>query len=211
MIKEKLQKNKKSNLIARSFYDGLKYVHNSRKYIYFIIWTFVLFAVIGLVLPAPASLDSYIKEVLKQIVEKTSGLNAFELIGFILLNNFLVSGLGILFGVIFCFVPFFVSVSNGYILGYVIRTLFVKMGLAEGGTYLWRVLPHGIFELPAVMISLGIGIRLGISFFGSLNKNSFKSFFINFKNALKVLFFVVLPLLVIAAIIEGSLIKSLGG
>jgi len=205
----KKQNNKQGNFIVQNFYSGLNYIYNSRKYIYFIIWIFVLFALIGLFVPTPAAFDSYIIDILKQIVDRTQGLNTFELIGFILWNNFLVSAIGILLGIAFCFIPLSISVSNGYILGYVFRNIFDKMGFIQGGSYLWRILPHGIFELPAVMISLGIGIRLGVSFFSSLNKNSFKKFSGDFKNALKTLFFVVLPLLVIAAIIEGYLIKIL--
>jgi len=35
----------------------------------------------------------------------------------------------------------------------------------EGYGILWRLVPHGIFELPAVFISLGLGIKLGTFIF----------------------------------------------
>ena len=207
-------KQTKTNFIARNFFESLKFVKDSRKYIYFAIWVFILFILIGLLFPAPAFFDSYIIDILKELINKTSGLSLFELIGFIFRNNFLVSVISIILGVLFCFVPIIIGISNGYLLGYVFRTILVKLGLVSGGLSLWKILPHGIFELPAIMISLGIGIRLGVSFFSSLNdspkKNSFKNFFESFILAVKTLFFLILPLLVIAAIIEGSLIMLLG-
>ena len=68
---------------------------------------------------------------------------------------------------------------------------------------LWRIFPHGIFELPAVFISLGLGLKLGTFIF---QRNKLKAFAEFFWNSLRVFLFIVLPLLIIAAIIEGSLI-----
>jgi len=35
----------------------------------------------------------------------------------------------------------------------------------DGFLSLWRLLPHGIFELPAVFISLGMGLKIGMFIF----------------------------------------------
>ena len=72
---------------------------------------------------------------------------------------------------------------------------------------MWRLLPHGIFELPAVFISLGLGIRLGTTLFNRNVKNIDKEIFRRLRNSFKVFIFIVLPLLVVAAIIEGVLMK----
>jgi len=68
---------------------------------------------------------------------------------------------------------------------------------------LWRILPHGIFELPAVFIALGMGLKFGGFIF---QKEKIKSLREYFWNSLRVFLFVVLPLLIIAGIIEGTLI-----
>ena len=104
---------------------------------------------------------------------------------------------------IFGIFPFFIAIYNGYVLGYVLKLVVGKIGFLE----IWKLFPHGIFELPAVFISLGLGIKLGASLFA---KNSDKEFLRRLKNSARVFFFIVLPLLVIAAVIEGSLIKILG-
>ncbi|MEI6731787.1 MAG: stage II sporulation protein M, partial [archaeon] len=67
----------------------------------------------------------------------------------------------------------------------------------------WKIVPHGIFELPAIFVSLGLGIKLGAFVFGPERK---KEFVRRALASLKVFVYVVLPLLIIAAIIEGMLI-----
>ena len=72
---------------------------------------------------------------------------------------------------------------------------------------LWKILPHGIFELPSIIISFALGIKLGMFVFA---KNPSKEFKKRFVLGLKTFVFVILPLLVIAAIIEGLLIGFVG-
>ena len=69
--------------------------------------------------------------------------------------------------------------------------------LKEGIFILWRLLPHGIFEIPAILISTSLGIRLG---------TDFKNFKKNLKSAIRVFLLIIVPLLVIAGIIEGLFI-----
>jgi len=65
------------------------------------------------------------------------------------------------------------------------------------------IFPHGVFELPAVFISLGLGVRFGTFMF---SKNALSELKHRFIGSIKVFFFVIMPLLVLAAIIEGVLI-----
>lgn len=178
----------------------------NKKYIYFSIWVFLFSFLISIILPTPSALNNVIIEMLKELVEQTENLNAAQMIIFIFKNNFLVSIMGLFLGIIFCFIPFIFAVSNGYVLGFVAKSLIEESGIGNGIFSLWRLLPHGIFELPAIFISLGLGLRLGASVFNSLNKNNFKIFSDDFKKSLIVFLFVVIPLLIIAAIIEGVLI-----
>ena len=71
----------------------------------------------------------------------------------------------------------------------------------EGILTLWKLFPHGIFEIPAVIISLGLGLRLGITLMFKTKKFKKESF-----SSLLVFLLVVTPLLIIAAIIEGFLV-----
>ena len=78
--------------------------------------------------------------------------------------------------------------------------LVVKVA-ARRGTFL--LVPHGIFELPAILFSIGIGFKIGIDLF-SRKKGNLKY---NLREALRFFIYIILPLLIIAAIIEGALIS----
>src|SRR3989344_5577746 len=181
--------------------DAFHYVSESRNYIYFIVGVFVLFVIIGFfVLPLSSRFSGMIDQILNDILLKTEGLTGIRLILFIFSNNLQVSFLGVMLGAALGIFPFINAVINGAVLGYV----FEKVYTATGGIWdFWRILPHGIFELPAVFISLGLGIKLGAFI---LSKNPSEEFRYRLLNSIKVLLFIVMPLLIIAAIIEGLLI-----
>jgi len=92
-------------------------------------------------------------------------------------------------------------ISNGFIPGFV-AAITVKQ---EGIWSLWRLLPHGIFEMPAIFISFGMGIKLGTFIFEKEKKKTFIEYF---KKSMLVFFTIIVPLLVVAAIIETILILS---
>ena len=69
---------------------------------------------------------------------------------------------------------------------------------------MWRLLPHGIFELPAIILSIGIGLKLGVEIWKKDSWNVLKR---NIIESLRFFIFIIMPLLVIAAIIEGLLIS----
>jgi stage II sporulation protein M len=104
-----------------------------------------------------------------------------------------------LLGVFFGIFPLFVAIVNGYLLGFVSR-----FAVEEGGILiLWRLIPHGIFELPAVIISIGLGLKLGVSMIGKNRKKVLKK---DLRKSFRFFLFVIFPLLLIAGIIEGILI-----
>ena len=73
---------------------------------------------------------------------------------------------------------------------------------------MWKILPHGVFELPAIIFSIGIGLKLGWSVVGgrwSARKGKGSVGYV-FLEGVRFFVFVVFPLLVVAAIIEGLLI-----
>jgi len=197
------KKTAKKSFVMEKLDSSWKFVKESRNYIYFSIGLFIIAVFIGAFVPAPDFILEYIKNVIKNLVEETANLNIFQLIGYILLNNLKASLSGLFLGFIFCILPFLICLVNGYVLGFVSKQVIHEAGILQ----LWRLLPHGIFELPAVFISLGIGLRLGVYV---LKYSSDKNIFEFLKKAFWTFAFIVLPLLVVAAIIEGVLIKLLG-
>jgi len=184
--------------LKREYKDSWDYIKESRNFIYSIIGVFFAFALIGFFVPASEDLTKIILEFIEKLLEQTKDMSQLELIRFIFVNNLQSSFFGLIFGVALGIFPVLATVANGYILGFV-----GKMSFESGGIFvLWRILPHGIFELPAIFISLGLGLKLGSFIF---RKEKGKFFRRCFWNSLRVFLFVVIPLLIIAAIIEGSL------
>jgi stage II sporulation protein M len=191
-------KTKNRNFILENYRKSFNYLKESLNYIYVMIILFFIFALIGFFIPAPLVLHEKIMELIREILEQTKGMSLFELITFIFFNNLKVGILSVVLGILFGVVPIVFSISNGYLLGFV-ASITAK---EEGILALWRILPHGIFELPAVFISLALGLKLGVWLFLD-KKEKFSS---NVLNTVRIFVSIVVPLLIIAALIEGILI-----
>jgi stage II sporulation protein M len=96
--------------------------------------------------------------------------------------------------------PLFAIALNGYLLGAILM-----LGIQEQGSLgiLLRIIPHGIFELPALLIASAAGLYIGVFWKGD------EGFWQRLKLSLRVYVSIVLPLLIIAATIEGILVVFL--
>lgn len=187
----------------KPFLKSKNYIKSCKNFIYVIIGIFIIFALFAFFVPATAELENAIMKMLKELLDKTQGLNQWQMIQFIFFNNLQSSFIGLVFGIVLGIFPVLSAVVNGYVLGFVaVRSVGV-----EGISVLWKLLPHGIFELPAVFISLGMGLKFGTFLFKKKKIKSLKEFF---WNSMRVFIFIVIPLLIIAAIIEGILISFFG-
>jgi len=192
--------------IKNYYKQSWKFIKESRNYIYFISILFLIFTSFGFAYPV--FFTDIIKNLIEDIAAKTSGLGFFELFLFIFQNNITTAFIGVISGVFLGILPLIFCFFNGYVLG------FVMNKSSEVGFFgvLGRLLPHGIFELPALAISLGIGLRLGLVYFEKLKKKEKlgdKMVYV-FKNTLMVFLLIVIPLLFIAAFIETCLMFVFG-
>jgi stage II sporulation protein M len=80
----------------------------------------------------------------------------------ILLNNVFKSIFTMYAGVIACIWPLFMLVANGTFLGYLLANQAAGAGLNPWLLFVVGILPHGIFELTAVFLACGFGMRFGI-------------------------------------------------
>lgn len=104
-------------------------------------------------------------------------------------------------GILFAIVPILFIIYNGFIIGAVIYTVSQERGVA---LVLLNILPHGIIEIPMILLSVAIGIRLGQETIKKLlGKGNIKKELIE---GLEIYVFWVIPLLFIAAAIETILI-----
>ncbi len=195
MLKKKKQKEFD---IKEQYKKSFAFLKESKIFIYSIVVLFFVFVLIGFFVPAPESVIDLIKEFIEELLKQTEGMSFSELVGFIIMNNLQTSFFGMIFGIVLGIFPLLLTMSNGYLLGFVSK-LSVQ---TDGFLSLWRLLPHGIFELPAVFISLGLGMKIGSFLFQKKKLKSLKEYSLN---SFKVFFFVVIPLLIIAGIIEGAL------
>ncbi len=197
------QTEKKQGFFEKNIMLSLEYITESRKVIYFALFLFVFSTLLGYFQFQAHLFEEVIEQFLKKLISETQDLGTSGLIVFILENNIQSAFIGLISGILLGIFPLFTLFINGYFLGYV---SFFAVGL-QGEAILLRLLPHGIFELPALIISLALGIRFGLFVF---SKNAKKEFLYRLDRSLRVFLFIILPLLIIAGVIEGLLIGLIG-
>lgn len=160
----------------------------------------IILFIMGLVLSqwCIQPIKPYLDEVIKNIVEESQHLGGVATFFFIFLNNSQVALLSILLGVLLGVFPMIVALFNGLLLGYVMSALMPKVGFL----YFWRLLPHGLFELPAVFMALALGLWCGKSWFVTPRLKTLQS---RVLRSLQVYGVIILPLLFISAMIESAL------
>lgn len=193
----KIKNQKRKISIKTQYKTAIAYIKESKYSILFITMLFIASILTGFL---NADELTFIDFLLKDIIDKTIGLNTIELIFFILQNNLQTSFIGFASGIFLGISPFILTLFNGIVIGYVIEMAAETASAVE---ILKAFIPHGIFELPAIIISLGLGLKFGFFIFAKDKAKELKE---RFFNSMNVFLFVILPLLIIAAIIEGLLI-----
>jgi len=192
-------KKAKNHFFRENYKQSWNFIKESRNFIYIVLIVFSLFFLLGYFIRVPENIAQLILEFIGELLRRTEGMSYAELTSFIFFNNLQSSFFGMIFGVVFGIFPVITIVSNGYLLGFVSSSAVQS----EGFFILWRLFPHGIFELPALIISMGLGLKIGTFIFQKKKMEFLKNYL---WNSLRVFLFVIIPLLFIAAIIEGSLI-----
>jgi stage II sporulation protein M len=139
---------------------------------------------------------SFLNEALKKLADQFLGKSAIGFMSRLFVHNLIATYFDMCVLVLFGFIPITIAVLNGLILGFVIAS---APGVSASHM-LSLLVPHGIFEWPAMMIAWGIGLWRGCGYRFSKTHTTYKERWIG---ANKVFITVVFPLLLIAAIIEG--------
>ncbi len=193
-------KGSKKNLknLSENYSACFKFFTEIRWYVVFSLGLFALFFLVGFIFPIFFR-DEIFKFILEMIA-MIEGKSTFWIMKFIFLNNLKASFLSMVFGISFGILPFIVGAFNGYLIGFVANETVAR----EGIWVLWKLFPHGIFELPAIIFSIAIGFKIGTDLFRQDQKIKY-----NFREGFRFFAFVIFPLLLIAGIIEGFLIGIL--
>lgn len=96
------------------------------------------------------------------------------------------------------------------ILGYLVQTL-ANNGISMQSTVAGLILPHGIFEIPAMILAAAAVLQTGLMLATPISRKTVGEVFISALGEwLRIFLGVVLPLLVIAAIIEAWITPRIG-
>lgn len=156
-----------------------RFVHDIRKYKKAMLLSILIFAA-GLVLGAAnaETLTRLVMPELEQLSRVSRDLAQSEhpewsFFQFIFLNNVIKSVTVMLLGAILGIVPAFFLLMNGLALGFVV--------VAAGGRgenlldfFVRGLLPHGIIEIPAILIAAGFGMQFGYLVIKSLGEAGFR-------------------------------------
>ena len=139
---------------------------------HYIAFAFVLFAAGIFVGGTEHSLSGFLQGQLQGMGEIANSLQQSDNPGlrmflFIFLNNTIKSILVIYLGALFGIFPVIFLVVNGMVLGFLYSHLEAS-GANALAMFVQGVLPHGIIEIPIVVLAAAYGLRLGTMMFKGL-------------------------------------------
>jgi stage II sporulation protein M len=133
-----------------------------------------------------------------------SKMSLFEVFGFVAANNILKSLLFMLGGLLCGVLPIFFVIFNGFFVGWVAFDLSTTHGL---GYVVAGLVPHGVVEIPAILLAMSMGMSLGYATLNRLRGQG--SIWKETRNAIGFFITRVFPLLILAAVIEVTITPSI--
>ncbi|MHB1011434.1 MAG: stage II sporulation protein M [Desulfobacteria bacterium] len=121
----------------------------------------------------------------------------------ILVQNVMATMFVVIFGVVAGIIPAFAVGSNAFGLGVLFRQASEVSGYPKA---VLKVLPYGVFEIPALLVASSYGLWLGVMAVRRWRGKEGTPLKIHMEHAFRRYFAVVFPLLVVAAAIETALI-----
>lgn len=158
-------------------------------------------------------LTYFMEEIMNMFDDKglfKPGITSFTLALLLLKNNATASFIIYVTGLLPIFIPaVLIIVANGALIGIVFSALKTS---GEGILLplLTAIVPHGIFEIPAVVLSASLSFYVSVGIIKKLMDSEF-SLRTCLINSLKTFLLVVLPLLVIAAVVEAFITPAIIG
>ena len=152
---------------------------------------------------APSSIRQQMTEVFQAVVGNYRGLAGGMLYFNILVQNVMATIFVLISGVFVGIIPTFAISSNAFGLGVLYRQAAEVAGYSKAAL---KVLPYGVFEIPALLIAASYGLWLGVTVLRRMRGKESTPLGVNIEHAFRRYFAVVFPLLIVAAAIETALI-----
>ena len=177
----------------------LKYIRSSWKCILIITGIFIFSLLAGLLVSLKdLGLSENYLEILKNSFGWIKNLSPVEMMLVIFLNNAVKSLFVIVLGTGFGIVPIIFVGGNGIILGLIANEVSKQQGVIF---VLAALVPHGIIEIPMILISAGLGLRLGYFMYLSL-RGERKDMRSELAGSLRIYMRLIMPLLFVSAMVE---------
>lgn len=169
-------------------------------YLWWALALFVLAVAIGAILGAahPQAGNKVLDKLGKQFAPLLKMSN-IELAGFILFNNLLTTAIMTLLGVFYSVITGFLLIFNAFLVGGVAS---VTVSHTNIGYTIMSILTHGIFEIPAVLFASALGFELGNGLYWRSRGDKSVDIKQKLKDNFRLFLFIVVPLLIVAAIVE---------
>ena len=177
------------------------FVRTIKPYILILVSIFAVSFLAGTL--APASLQKEANETYKFVADELQGLSGGTLFFYIFFHNLLGSILILFSGVLFGIIPLMAIGANGFLLGVLYRQVAEVIGYSSAAL---KVLPHGVFEIPALLIAASYGLWLGVMTVRRMQGKESTPLRFHIGHASRQYLAVVFPLLIVAAAIETALI-----
>ena len=181
---------------------------NYQRWIFVAVFLFGTGVAFGLATPAGSSLPSEYITAFEEQVGNILALPKPLIALFIFLKNTSALVISFVFSPILCLVPILALFINGWVIAFVSTLVIEEESL---GFLLAGLLPHGIFELPALILGQAAALNFGVMAIRALFKKERRNLLLpGLKQNLKY-FGVALALLLPAAIIETYITPLLLG
>lgn len=152
---------------------------------------------------APASVRMEATKAFQFVANTFREVSGGTLFFYLLANNLMATILIMVSGLLFGVIPVLAIGTNGFLLGVLYRQVAEIQGYSKAA---FQVLPHGVFEIPALLIAASYGLWLGAMVIRRVQgKGEFPLRF-HVGHASREYLAVVFPLLIVAAAIETALI-----
>jgi stage II sporulation protein M len=137
-------------------------------------------------------------------IPQPNGSNSLDILVAIVSNNIIAAFLFLASGVIVGIPPLIFIALNGFFVGWICYTASLDVGI---GMVVVSLLPHGVIEIPTVILCAAMGMGLGYQLINRIRGKPGLQRYV--AESLKVFATRVIPFLVIAGLIETTLITIL--
>jgi stage II sporulation protein M len=180
--------------------NRLSFLRTLLPYLVLITALFILSLVMGLRSSTEiitASMEELV-QTLKPIIETLGPAGPVALTLFIFFNNAIKAFFAMILGIIVGLPPLFFIGVNGFMIGITVAALQSSVGY---GVIIASLLPHGIIEIPILLLAAALGLRIGAESIRFLigQKSAVKA---NVRQGLRIYVKWILGCLFVAAIIE---------